>query len=59
MKGIKEINENSEEQEVINSLINCGKAKWAGGKPVGMKGIQIKGKSLSETVVEGRFDPVP
>ncbi len=44
----------SKERHTIKSLINSGKAKWSGGKPTGMKGIKIKGKSLSETVLEDR-----
>ncbi len=45
----------SRERHAVKSLISSGKAKWLGGKPVGIKGIKIKGKSLSETVLEDRI----
>ena len=44
----------SRERRVVKSLMDKGKAKWAGGKPEGTAGIQIKGKALSKTVIEDR-----
>jgi prevent-host-death family protein len=44
----------SRERRVVKSLMDKGKAKWAGGKPGGTAGIRIKGKALSKTVVEDR-----
>lgn len=44
----------SKERRVIQSLIESGKAHWAGGKPKGLAGIKIKGKPLSETILEER-----
>jgi prevent-host-death family protein len=44
----------SKERKAIKSLMDSGKAKWAGGKPEGMKGVRIKGKPLSKTVLEER-----
>lgn len=42
------------EYHKIKSLIDSGKAIWSGGKPEGVKGIKIKGKSLAETILEER-----
>jgi prevent-host-death family protein len=44
----------SKDRKAIKSLMDLGKAKWAGGKPEGMEGIKIKGKPLSKTVLEER-----
>jgi prevent-host-death family protein len=44
----------SKERMAIRSLIEAGKAHWGGGKPKGLAGIKIKGKPLSETVLEER-----
>lgn len=44
----------SKERRMVKSLIASGKAKWAGGKPRGKKGIKVKGKPISETVFEER-----
>lgn len=44
----------SRERRVVKSLMEKGKAKWAGEKPEGTAGIRIKGKALSKTVIEDR-----
>ena len=44
----------SKERRAVQVLIEAGKAKWSGGKPVGINGLQIEGKPLSETVLEER-----
>jgi hypothetical protein len=44
----------STERKAIMSLIKAGKAHWGGGKPIGLAGVKIKGKPLSETVLEER-----
>ena len=35
-------------------LVKEGKAKWGGGKPKGYTDVKIKGKPISETVLEDR-----
>jgi len=44
----------SKERLTIRSLVEAGRARWSGGKPKGLKGITVKGTSLSETVLEER-----
>jgi prevent-host-death family protein len=44
----------SKERKAIWSLVHSGKAHWAGGKPKGLTGIRVKGRSLSETILEER-----
>lgn len=44
----------SEERLLIKNMIEAGKAHWSGGKPEGMTGIEIRGKLLSETILEER-----
>ncbi len=44
----------SDEMLAVKSLVKSKKAKWSGGKPSGVRGIRIKGKPLSETVLKER-----
>jgi len=44
----------SRERRAISSLVDSGMAHWAGGKPKGLAGIKIKGRPLSETILEER-----
>jgi prevent-host-death family protein len=44
----------SQERQAVKSLMAEGKADWLGGKPKGLRGIRIKGKALSKTVIEDR-----
>ena len=44
----------SRERMTIKTLISSGRAKWSGGKPEGVKGVKIKGKPVSKTVLEER-----
>ncbi len=44
----------SSERRVIKSLIELGNAQWSGGKPKGLGCIALKGKPLSETILEER-----
>lgn len=44
----------SKERMAIKSLTAAGKVHWGGGKPLGLTGVRIKGKPLSETILEER-----
>lgn len=44
----------SKERKAIRTLVDAGMAHWAGGKPKGMIGIKIKGRPLSESILEER-----
>jgi len=44
----------SSERVVAMQLIKEGKAKWGGGKPQGYTDVKIKGKPISDTVLEDR-----
>ena len=44
----------SQERRAINALVSAGVAHWAGGKPKGSVGIKIKGRPLSETILDER-----
>jgi len=48
------INPVSKERRAILTLVNEGVAHWSGGKPRGLEGIKIKGKAISETILEER-----
>ncbi len=44
----------SRERRVVRSLERSGLAQWSGEKPKGLEGFAIKGKPLSETIMEER-----
>ncbi len=44
----------SAERRAVRTLIDSGMAKWSGGKPKGKTGVKVKGKPVSETVLEER-----
>lgn len=44
----------SRERRIIKSLEESGLAQWSGEKPKGFEGIDIKGKPLSETILQKR-----
>ena len=44
----------SKERSLLYSFVKSGKALWNGGKPKGVRGIAIKGKTLSDTILEER-----
>ena len=44
----------SAEMKAILRLVAEGKARWSGGKPKGLRGIKVRGKPISDTVLETR-----
>ncbi|MEW5745159.1 MAG: type II toxin-antitoxin system prevent-host-death family antitoxin [Nitrospirota bacterium] len=44
----------SKERRAITALVAAGRIRWTGGKPEGVAGIALKGKPLSETILEER-----
>jgi len=44
----------SREREAVKKLTDAGRASWGGGKPGNRAPVKVKGKSLSDTVLEGR-----
>jgi prevent-host-death family protein len=44
----------SRERNAIRKLVDAGRANWSGDKPSGLKGIKVKGKALSATILEDR-----
>jgi prevent-host-death family protein len=44
----------SEERKAVRGLVDQGKAHWSGDKPKGISGARIKGKPLSQTILEER-----
>lgn len=45
----------SPERKKILDLVGSGVAKWDGGKPEGARGVTVRGKLLSVTVLEERI----
>ncbi len=44
----------SDARRTMNKLREAGRIKWNGGKPKGLRGIRVRGKPVSETVLEDR-----
>jgi len=44
----------SSERSAVKHLVGSGRAAWTGGKPVGVKGVRAKGRSIAKTVLEDR-----
>ncbi len=41
-------------RRTMNRLREAGRVKWNGGKPRGLRGVKVRGKPISETVLEDR-----
>ena len=52
--AVAELRPLSPERAAAEALVAEGRAAWAGGKPAGFRRIRIKGRPLSETVLEDR-----
>jgi prevent-host-death family protein len=47
--------ETTSDDEASWKMVREGLAKWGGGKPrLPKRGVKIRGKSISDTVIEGR-----
>ena len=44
----------SRERQAVSVLMDSGRVQWSGGKPKGTAGVRMKGKPLSDTVLEER-----
>jgi len=44
----------SRERKAMMQLVRTSKAAWSGGKPAGVRGVKVKGKSLADTILEDR-----
>jgi prevent-host-death family protein len=44
----------SPERRALKALVDSGKAIWAGGKPVGVKGVKVRRGPISKSVLESR-----
>ncbi len=53
-KEVAELVPLSAEREGVLLLSSQGTLKWSGGKPAGLGGVAVRGKPLSETVLEER-----
>jgi len=41
-------------RRTMNKLREAGRVQWSGGKPRGLRGLKVRGKPVSETVLEDR-----
>ena len=53
-KEVAELAPLSPEIRGLLRLCAEGKIRWVGGKPEGLRGVTIKGKPISDTVLEDR-----
>jgi prevent-host-death family protein len=44
----------TKERRALKNLSEAGEARMPKGKPAGIRGLRVRGKSLAQTVLEGR-----
>ncbi len=44
----------SKARRAMNKLRETGRVKWNGGKPKGLRGFKVRGRPVSETMLEDR-----
>jgi hypothetical protein len=40
--------------QALARLVEGGKVEWHGGKPKGLRGVVVRGESVSETIIRDR-----
>ena len=53
-REVAELGPLSSERRLALELVGQGRARWSGGKPVGMRGVRVKRGPISDTVIEDR-----
>lgn len=53
-REVAELGPLTETRRALKSLQAQGKIQWSGGKPAGVQGIAVRGRPISETVIEDR-----
>jgi len=53
-KEVAELVPISKERRLVKKIVEKGLASWDGKKPVGLTGVTIQGKPLSDTVLKDR-----
>lgn len=53
-REVAELTPLSPARTAMNALRDAGRVKWNGGKPKGLRGYSVRGKPISETVLEDR-----
>jgi prevent-host-death family protein len=51
---VAELGPLSPTRQAVRTLAECGKLRWNGNKPAGLKGIKVRGSTMSETVIAER-----
>lgn len=51
---VAELGPLSSARQAVHTLAQRGKLQWNGAKPVGLKGVQVRGRAVAETVLEDR-----
>lgn len=53
-KEVAQLGPLSENRKALQLLAEAGRLSWDGGKPVGVKGVKVRGKAVADAVIEGR-----
>ena len=53
-EGREDGNEDTSRQAVLAAAAR-GVLQWNGGKPAGLRGVRLRGRPISQTVIEDRF----
>jgi prevent-host-death family protein len=51
-REVAELGPLTETRRALRSLQTQGRIQWSGGKPTGVRGITVRGRPVSETVIE-------
>jgi prevent-host-death family protein len=51
---VAELGPLSPARQAVHALAQRSKLQWSGDKPTGLKGVQVRGGAVSETVIEDR-----
>lgn len=51
---VAELGPLSSARQAVQALAHHGKLQWNGSKPAGLKGVQVRGRAVAETVLEDR-----
>ncbi len=53
-EAVAELGPLSPARQAVQALAKHGKLQWNGTKPAGLKGVQVRGGAVAETVLEDR-----
>ena len=53
-RGVAELTPVNDPRKAMAALRRAGTVSWSGGKPQGLRDVEVKGADVSETILEDR-----